>query len=117
MSLTPPTSPYPSAPPTTPGPIAMGQGHPAWPTPVGVISIVFGVLGGLSYAIQVISPLFMQAIQAGMPPEIRDQMEAQNAVTRRWLPFTISIAAGQLALAILLVACGVLILKRRRAGP
>ncbi len=117
MSLIPPTSPYPGAPPTTPGPIAMGQGRSAWPTAIGVISIVFGVLSGLSNAVQVISPLFMEAMQAGMPPEVRDQMRAQTAVTRQWFPVTISIAAGQLALGILLLACGVLILARRRSGP
>ena len=60
--------------------------------PIGVISIVFGVLGGLSNAIQVLSPLFMGAIQAGMPPQVQAQMEAQNAATRQWLPVTISIA-------------------------
>jgi hypothetical protein len=101
-TLTPPTLP-PDMPELPPEP-------PAWPTVVGTISIVFGCFGFCCLGLAALGPTFAtmampeSEVQRGLPPHIQ--------IT---LGYIVLIAAGVL-LSCILLAAGILTIKRQAAG-
>lgn len=105
------------APPTAPGPIVLDSEPSRWPKVIGIIAIVLGALGALGNAMGLLQPFLLDVMGAAAPPQAQGQMQAQIAVTRAWLPYTMTLSAIQAALAILLLVAGVLLISRSRAAP
>ena len=75
-----PSHPETPAPPTEQGEFAPWQAPATWPTAVGVISIVFGVLGLITYAWSSIAPFFPElfASYSGVAPSMKETMRIQR---------------------------------------
>jgi hypothetical protein len=99
----------PSAPPTQPGPLSATPRPPAWPTVLGVISIVFGA-GGLFFGLlSMLMPIVLKAAgaaQAGV-----------SLAAEQLQPWTLALHFASFCLAGLLLTAGILIVRRRPAAP
>lgn len=99
---------------TPPPPPVQPVGEPApaprstWPTAVGIIAIVFGVLGMLGACSSAMGPALMNLLKDKLPPQQRQGMEVMG----EWSGYMLAIAVPTLILAALLLALGVGILKR-----
>ncbi len=102
----------PSTPPSS-GANAEPQKPPLWPTVLGVIAIVFGCLGALMGAITGALPFFPRIVSWMTPKGQADPM----AVMAKWRWWSVSIGAMGVAVAALLLVCGIGLRKRRRWGP
>ncbi len=105
----PPTTP--ATPPLQPGPTF---GRSTWPTVLGTIAIIFGAGGILSGAWALVAPTVMEALVSsgpGSPPEsLREMLDVMSA----WRVWTTLLALLGVGAAGLLLAAGVLLIKRRR---
>ncbi len=101
------------SPPSSPGATAPVQGPPAWPTVLGVIAIVFGCLGALGGAMTGLLPFFPGAVSWITPKGQADPMAAMP----KWRWWSVSIGAIGVAVAALLLVCGIGLCRRRRWAP
>ncbi len=81
----------------------------SWPKVLGVICIVFGGLGMLGGVWGIMSPLFNEWLAALMPPEQQATMEAAAKVN----PHPVATSLFMLAIAALLLAGGIGLVRRR----
>lgn len=95
-----------SAPPTRPGPLPAPPRTSKWPTILGVIAIVLGVLGVLGGVWGFVAPAVMPHIMPDIPSEVAAELER----TKGW---TMISSALTLALALLLAVSGVGLTNRR----
>jgi hypothetical protein len=100
---------WPSAPPTSAGPLPSAVRSPAWPTVIGVIAIVFGVLGAIGGLWGVVGLAVMRRFGFGLWAKV----EVADAV-RGWAAWTIPLSAVAAVLGLMLLAGGVGLLRRRR---
>lgn len=95
------------APPTTPGPLMVPYHAPAWPTVVGVLSMLFGVLGVLVGVIALLSRELIGWLGMFAPAASMD-------VAREWVWVRMGIGAVHAALGLLLIWAAVDVLRRKR---
>lgn len=99
-----------SAPPTERDEALIPQPSSAWPTVLGVISIVWAAIGILGSACQIAFLPFMgRFVEAFMPPEQADQLVVFTEMTS-WLIFA---AVLWMAAETYLLVGGVMLLRRR----
>jgi hypothetical protein len=86
-----------------------------WPTVLGVIAIILGVLGALGAAFTILSygMLTRLAGAGGGGAQLQAQIQTQMEQTRGWAMIC---SAVELGVAVLLVAAGVGLVNRRRWG-
>lgn len=77
-----------------------------WPKTIGIVTLLFGVLGGLKGAGSILSSFFseMLAKASNLPPEFYD----------KWRPFMLGSGAGEICLGIFLFLGGFMLLYRKR---
>lgn len=97
------------APPTTPGPLMVPYHAPAWPTVVGVCSMLFGLLGMLVGVIALLSREMIGWVGAFAPSASMD-------VAREWVWVRMAIGAVHGSLGVLLLWAAVDVLCRRRTA-
>jgi hypothetical protein len=107
MSDQPPVTPYPAAPPTQPGALPVAEPATKWPTVLGIIGIIVGVLGAMSAAWGIVSFSLFPEMMRAMPPEAVAAMEKMKGLT-------IALSAVGLPVAVLLLASGIGLVRRRR---
>ena len=95
------------APPTTPGPLMVPYHAPAWPTVVGVCSMLFGLLGVLVGVIGVLSHEMFGWLGVFAPA-------ASVEVFGGWVWARMGIGGVHAALAALLIWAAVDVLRRKR---
>jgi hypothetical protein len=102
----------PSAPPTEPVALRKVQLAAVWPTLLGVLSMVLGVVGLIYAAMTMASPLMMMLFEhiphAGQEETVR--------VLRKWTPWIVPSGAVCAVLAILLIIAGLGLAMRRPWG-
>jgi hypothetical protein len=106
----PPTPPPAMTPPTEVGEIVERPSQ--WPTALGVVAIIFGILGILMYGCggiigNVVAPMFASQLE-GMPVQ-----EAQLQVMRRFTVINLLSSLVATSLAVWLLVTGIGILRRR----
>lgn len=102
-----PPSPASDAPPTEQGEFSSPRRSAAWPTSVGVISIVCGSLGILANLWGAISPYFMHSFTASLGPSSTPSMRAMLQAQRDTAGWTVSAGLLNTIAAILLLICGI----------
>ncbi len=117
VSLVPPPLPtQPLAPPTVPGPLGKPPSRPVWPTPIGIISIVFGAGGVLSGLYGAGAPWLVSSMSSWAKYTPTTTTTAQFdpfAAMRNWaISLTIVSGLGVLVAAMLL-AGGIGLLQRK----
>ena len=81
-----------------------------WPTVIGVIALVFGIVGTLGGVWTAVSPLFVEAMMKFVPQGQPTGMEAmQNSA-----PWLVLSGLGMTVLGIILIVGGIRLLQRRR---
>ena len=105
MTGMPPATTPPLTPPTEPDPNAVAKRNIVWPTVIGIVAIVLAGMGMLAYSIGLIVWAIMGSYHWSPEP----QVEVNNA-------FTLTLSAIHILLAIVLLFCGIALLRRRRAG-
>lgn len=103
--------PPPRVPPTVAG--ALGEGWyrlAVWPTVLGVIAVIFGIAGVLQSALSAIAPKISSAF-SGMSAGTVDA-EVFNAQAK-WAGWSIGMGAVGFIVAAMLLAGGVLLIRRR----
>lgn len=135
MSIEPAIKPPDVAPPMHPTPPtaagAMPAARPRWPDPLGVILMVFGVLGALNGLLSVVSLLLMGPMKrllegflsgmsggAGAPSAQAAQASVTESfgVAEKYAPLTGGLGALQVVLGLMLLWAGMNVKSRRRAG-
>jgi hypothetical protein len=101
------------APPTIPGYIP-GQ-RSSWPNVLGIISIVFGVLGALGGIIQGIFVVFMPWVM-GMVEQSDPSAGAQAQVIRESVGLQVLLSAATVGVAVMLLISGIGLANRRPYG-
>lgn len=112
--LPPPLPPQPIAPPIVAGPLGRPPSRPVWPTPIGIISIVFGASGVLASVYGVAAPwLFssMSSLTRSMP-STTVQFDPFSAMRNWAISMTVVNGLGVLVAAMLL-AGGIGLLQRK----
>jgi len=111
MAGLPPMEHYESrfAPPRTPTTYPAPAEPTSWPKVLGIICIVFGGLGILGGVWGVIFPLFNEWLVSRMPPDRQAAMEAAANAN----PYPVGTSLVMLAIAALLLAGGIGLVRRR----
>ena len=111
MSVNPEDQPAftPLTPPTMASPLSPPPRAQNWPTVIGIIAIVFGVLAVLAGIWACVFPLFVDKLTAAMPGPQRAVMQ----VTQEWRGWTIASGAIAALLAALLLVGGAGLAARR----
>lgn len=104
------TAGLPTAPPTQPLVIARPAPRSSWPAAIGIISIVFGAFGVLQSLWGVLSPLLWRLLVSLAPQE---QGMPFMQMTQKWQTWTVISSLVAMVLAVLLLAVGVGLIKRR----
>jgi hypothetical protein len=104
-----PVAGYPSTPPTAAGPLPAPPKASGWAGVIGTIAIVLGVLGMLGGLWGLASPALTRAWVANLPPE---QLAAMD-LSLRWSAWTETYGLLATTLAVLLLAGGVGLARRR----
>lgn len=100
-----PSSETPLAPPTSPRPLAPRP--TSWPMYLGLVTILFGVMGLLAMIAGAISAFFTRAM---IDPSIQNEAIAMQL---KYLPWSISHYVVGSLLAILLLVGGIILIRRR----
>lgn len=104
------------SPPTVPGPIEMGEAPSQWPKVIGVVAIVFGVLGtigGLCAGIGALSTEVLKKIMSMAPQQPGVDQTAQLDVAAQYQGLSLLNAFATLSIAVLLIFGGAQLLKRQ----
>jgi hypothetical protein len=100
----------------TPPPLPKPALHPRdpvpWPLPIGTVAIILGVLGTLWGGIRIAQAFMGQIGGAGGPSEGIDT-EAVETVIAKWQPVAIATGALYIPVGLILLAGGILLIKRR----
>ena len=104
----PPISP--AAPPMQPGPTSA---RATWPTVLGTIAIIFGAGGLLSGVWGIVAPRAMEALVSFAPGSAPESFRATLDVMNAWRVWTTLLALLSVGAAGLLLAAGILLIKRR----
>jgi hypothetical protein len=104
-------SSWPTAPPTSVGPLPPAVNPAVWPTVIGVIAIVFGAFGVLAGLWGVLAPLVMRNFETALPSGVHVS-EAMSG----WEEWTLPLSAAATVLAALLLAGGVGLVQLRPWG-
>lgn len=111
MQPVPPSGDHPAAPPTSPVSYMPPPPGPAWPTVLGILSIVLGSIGAVFAFFTVVGQLVISLSpfmgRTGVPPVAVDFLRAQA-------PRLIAINAVVAVLAAMLLICGIGLLRRLR---
>lgn len=99
--------PVPAAPPTAQGHVVLTRGPAAWPTVIGVITIILGVGGVINGLIGSFAPVVMNSIIAGF------QTNPIMGVVNKWQYWNMGIAAIGGLIAVILLVGGILLFRRR----
>jgi len=113
--LTPPTEPlHPLITPATPPmqPVPSGD-RSTWPTVLGTIAIIFGAGGILGGVWGIVSPAVMEALVSSAPGPAPESFREMLDVMSAWRVWTTPLALLGIGAAGLLLAAGVLVIKRR----
>jgi hypothetical protein len=86
---------------------------PVWPTVIGVISIVFGLLGALQGCGGIVMPFAMNGLTGLMPD---DQSKAVFAGMSDHLAWGVAAGVTGMAVGVLLLTAGIGMVQRRRWG-
>ena len=105
-----PDSATPSAPPTRPGPIVAPARPSTWPTVIGIIAIILGA-GGILWGLwSALGPLLARWFEPFM---LEGQVEAMD----EWMPWTSAASLLAAVTAIMLLAGGMKVIKRKTSAP
>ncbi len=111
--MPPPLPPQPIAPPIVAGPLGRPPSRPVWPTPIGIISIVFGASGVLASVYGVAAPwLFSRMSWTPSTPAASIEFDPFSAMRKWAISMTVVNGLGVLVAAILL-AGGIGLLQRK----
>lgn len=102
-----------AAPPTVQGAVVSARPPEAWPGVIGVMSIVFGVLGILQNGCGAVMMLFVGSMESFVP---QGQTSGMDVALESSLPYPGLLAvqyAAEFGLAILLLVGGIMLLSRR----
>lgn len=97
-------------PPQQPGEIKSDEAPAAWPSVIGVISIILGVGGCLSGVWGFFAPQFIEAMAERMP----QRHAAQFTAIQDWHTWTVVSSALTILIALLLFITGIGLVRRRR---
>ena len=112
-----PTDMHAGAPPTTQGDFVPVKPPESWPTVIGVLSIIFGVLGTLSNACGAIG-IFAAGALSGLAPEgSAEEMEMQMAMSVPYPGLQGVQIVAEFGLSLLLLVGGIMLLMRKPAAP
>lgn len=98
--------------PTQPGPMVRAKPASNWPTVIGIIAMVFGGLGILGGAWGVVGTLMPGLFNFGV-----GQQAEMFEVMRQWATWNLMMAVIMAAVAAILLASGIKLLKRRPEAP
>jgi len=101
-----------AVPPQQPGEIGRPAQAPTWPTVIGVISIVFGAGACLGGVWGLFAPQFLDLMAKQMP---QGQAEMFSAV-QEWSTWMVVNAALTVIIALVLLAAGIELVRRRARG-
>lgn len=104
------------SPPTIPGPIEMGEAPSQWPKVIGVLAIVFGVLGaigGLCAGLGALSTDILKKIMSMAPQQPGVDQTAQLDVAAQYQGLSLLNAFATVSIAVLLIFGGAQLLKRQ----
>jgi hypothetical protein len=106
------------APPTAPGRLVAPEQRSAWPVVIGIVAVVFGILGASGRALSMITVVVMQWMNSNDAPPLGDEEAgaAIGAIPDAWFNATIAsyIVGGLISLLLLVGGTG--LLRRRRWG-
>src|SRR5690606_15707346 len=111
------TPPQTVVPPTLPGSIRPGNSGGGWPTVVGVIALVFGIMAALGGLCGIASALFVRAIftMIGMEEQLSEDPSLAHLDT--WaIPLAVLNLAGMLVAGLLIYAAVLTLRRKRMAG-
>lgn len=109
----PPAPVVPTAPPTEPGEISIRLRAPVWPTPLGIVYIVFGVFGGITALVGALTTQMSVGIIKSFPGA-----EATAVGMEKYSWEHLASQSAEAVCALLLLVCGIFVLlKRRRVVP
>lgn len=109
-----PFPPRPVAPPIVPGMLAKPPHVPVWPTPIGIIAIVFGAGGVLASLYSAAVPWLFSSMSAWTPRTPGTTMEFDPfASVRNWAVSTTVVHGLGVLVAAMLLAGGIGLLRRR----
>ena len=110
MGDIPPTPAHPFAPPTERGEIVRPPPRSSWPTVIGTISIIIGVLGALAGLWGAAAPFVIHSFAGKLHNQTFPGMETADA----WRVWTALLALVAVGLAVLLLVAGIGLVRRRR---
>lgn len=107
------------SPPTIPGPVELGEPPSQWPKVIGVVAVVFGVLGsigGLCAGVAALSTDIMKKLISMAPQQPGVDQTAQLDVAAQYQGLSLLNAFVTLSIAVLLIFGGAQLLKRQMAS-